>query len=734
MSTQKLESGRLENTLDLLARKYGDLGRQAGHRLARWLADEVPHAYAVHLERHLSGEHLDLLFDAFYQVLPFGTGGRRGRVGYGSNRLNPTTVAMTVQGHCDYLKTLFPEREELCVAVANDVRAFHDVAGTYRHFLGDDHPLVGLSSRALGRLACEVYAGNGIAAYFMEPDTEDALLTTPELSFAISKLQAVGGINVSASHNPPDDNGVKLYDQFGSQPVAPDDQRLIEAMERATVVRSVAFQDALASGLVRPLPEGLHEQYLRTYVDIYAERWRPSQVPIVFTPLCGCGLNTVGDLLGRLDFPVLTPPEEGPDGSFAVIPMNAPNPEVPQATEPARAYADAEGAGIVLSSDPDADRVGLEVRLQDGSWYHCDGNQIGVILCYFLMLDPNGPQRRGLVLETLVTSKILGRIVERAGDSWIVDDLLVGFKYVADALKSLATHGRYREITGSPTELVLAAEESHGVIVTPKILDKDAAPACMFLAALHQRLAREGRTLLDYYIEILEQLGGYDCVNRSIVMLGAEGMMRKNRLMASLRQSPPARMGGDDVVEMLDRWDEERFGPFVSESEKLPRNVLQLATRSFILTVRPSGTEAKVKLYVQLMPQSEDDARSGRELLERIRQRATRVAETAYNELLARIGASLGEVGLLLPDIVDLDRKLEFEEQIVPRLRDALIAGQPCPLDHLLEWLREQVALMTPGADPLPAVKTSVARLCGLWQDEMGGRPLFEQLRAWATA
>ena len=208
----------------LLENQYNELGRGAAERLRRWCSGTIPYAYPDIIEKHLENEkHIDLLFDAFWQVLPFGTGGRRGRVGYGFNRLNPTTVAMTVQGHCHYLRTTFPNSEELTVVVANDVRRFDDISGVYG-FLGDNHPLLGVSSRSLGRLACEIYVGNGIRAYFADPEADEAVMATPELSYLIHRLKAVGGINLSASHNPPDDNGVKVYDQYGSQPVAPHDQ------------------------------------------------------------------------------------------------------------------------------------------------------------------------------------------------------------------------------------------------------------------------------------------------------------------------------------------------------------------------------------------------------------------------------------------------------------------------------------------------------------------------------
>lgn len=722
----------LERICELLVERYGDLGRGAVERLRRWLSGVIPYAYPEIIEKHLQENYVPLLLDAFWQVLPFGTGGRRGKVGYGTNRLNPSTVAMTVQGHCQYLRAAFPDRRDLAVVIANDVRVFNDIARVY-DFLGDHHPLLGVSSRSLGRLACEIYVGNGIVAYFAEPRTAHAVMTTPELSFLIGKLNAVGGVNLSASHNPPDDNGIKVYDQYGSQPVAPDDQRLVDAMNQATDIRTLPFEHALAQGMIREVPKNLHEEYIAAYVKLYDKAYAPQpNLPIVYTPLCGCGLSTAGEVLKQLGFPVTVPPNQGPDGSFTVIPFKAPNPEVPEATEPARAFADAEGSGIVLSSDPDADRVGLEIKLPDGSWYHFDGNQIAAVLCYFLMLDPQGPRRKGLVIETLVTTKVLGKVAEKAGQSWVVDDLLVGFKYVADVLKALDREGRYRDVRCSSQQLVLAAEESHGVMLLPNIRDKDSTPACMYLAALYQRLYREGQTLLDYYVQILEELGGYADVNRSIMMIGAEGMLKKDRIMASLRKSPPKTLGGHAVCKVVDYWDEEAFGPFVSETDKLPRNVVQIFTDAFIVTVRPSGTEPKLKLYCQLLPHGESSRARGMELLREVRVKADGVARHVYNELLARIDLSLSEAALLLPDIIDLDHKRDFEQQTIGQLREALTKGTFSSLNDLLAWLRREVAAMTPGADPLPALKAPITHLCSQWAGELATSSLFAELKNWA--
>jgi len=699
----------------------------------QWLSGEIPFGYPETLGQHLHEKHVPLLFDAFWQVLPFGTGGRRGRVGYGPNRLNHATVAMTVQGHCHHLRLVFPDRDDLAVVVANDVRLFRDIAGIYR-FLGANHPMLGTSSRSLAKLACQIYAANGVIAYLEDPHSDVAVLTTPELSFLINQLNAVGGVNLSASHNPPDDNGVKVYDGFGSQPVAPDDQLLVNAMTQATTVRIMPFNQAHEQGLIRGIPEDLHQAYIETYVSLYGNLYTPKpDVRVVYTPLCGCGMSTVGDVLKRLGFPFLVPPHQEADGGFAAIPFKAPNPEVAEATIPARAFADATGCGVVLSSDPDADRVGLEAKLADGSWYHFDGNQIGAILCYLLMLDPAGPKRKGLVIATTVTTKLLRKIVEVSTGSMIVDDLLVGFKYIADVLKTLKRTGRYNSLECSPEELVLAAEESHGIMVVPTILDKDATPACVYLAALYQRLHQEGQTLLDYYVHILEQFGEYDTVNRSITMSGAEGVSRTTGLMVSLRHAPPKTIGGRNVSRIVDYWDLQRFGNFVSFTDQLPRNVIQYFTDDFIITVRPSGTEPKLKFYCQLLPSSESPQVRGLQLLRHARAHADKIGRLIYSELLARINLSLSEAALWLPDIVDFDRKRDFDIRTVLQLREALTHGRFASLRDVLSWLSGETVSMTPGADPLPALKAPIACLLKEWSAQVARTPLFEDLENWTS-
>jgi len=332
----------------------------------------------------------------------------------------------------------------------------------------------------------------------------------------------------------------------------------------------------------------------------------------------------------------------------------------------------------------------------------------------------------------LVTTKILRPIVEKAGDSWLIDDLLVGFKYIANVLKQLQREGCYRGICCSVEQLVLAAAESHGVMVVPSIRDKDSTPACMYLAALYQRLRSEGRTLLDYYLQILQELGPYADISRSILMAGAEGESKRDHIMKSLRDSPPEALAGQEVTRIVDHHDQEVFGPFVSKTDMLPRNVIQFFTSDLIITVRPSGTEPKLKFYCQLLPGSNPPMRTGLELLHETRARAEAKGKLVYNELLSCIGLRLEDAGLLLPDIVYLEQKLEFEQHTIPRLREAIASNRFQSLSELLDWLRQEVAAMTPGADPLPALKGPMGSLCRTWAREGVVSPLLAQLTNWA--
>jgi hypothetical protein len=259
----------------------------------------------------------------------------------------------------------------------------------------------------------------------------------------------------------------------------------------------------------------------------------------------------------------------------------------------------------------------------------------------------------------------------------------------------------------------------------------------MYLAALYQRLKAEGHNLFDYYVQILDDLGPYADTSRSIMMNGVDGTFKRDKIMESLRAKPLQSVAGSPLRKVVDHWNQgdEGWGKFKSETDKLPRNVLQFFFDSFIIAVRPSGTEPKLKFYCQLMPDDELSHTRGQERLAAATAKAEKLALLVYKELLSRIDVDLDEAALLLPDMIDLGLKQSFQQRTVPRLSDALSKGKLTNLADCLRWLREQeeVAAMTPKKDPLPALKGPLAYLTKSWMHEKSGVPLIEELHRWAA-
>ncbi len=431
---------------------------QALKYFRQWLAEEDFATYRPQLEWLIKKEQWPGLIERFYQILPFGTGGRRGAVGIGPNRMNTWTLGASVQGHCEYLKERFPEIEALQVVVAYDVRQFEDQRHSYQPEL--PNPVLHLSSKDLAHYAVGVYVANGIQAFILPADSK-RYLATPELSFTIRFLRAHGGLNISASHNPPDDNGGKFYDEHGGQPVPPDDQIMADLVDQVTAIRNLPWAEAIRIGKVHFLDDVPHQGYL----DLLRHQSlvpppRFDEIKVVFTPLHGVGSMTALEALINQGFRV-TPVEEQmtPDGQFPNV-SKTPNPEVPESMDRAVATAQRVGADLVLSTDPDADRLGAMIPDRQGGWRFVNGNEIAALLTHFKLSKLASRSRlpaSPIVIKTEVTTNLVTRIA-RHFKAQLVDDLLVGFKYIADVLRQLQQSGAYEDVRGTPEDFVIACE------------------------------------------------------------------------------------------------------------------------------------------------------------------------------------------------------------------------------------------------------------------------------------
>ncbi len=588
--------------------------------LEQWLTEPDFKAYRPQLNWLIEERQWLGLLDRFYQILPFGTGGRRGAVGIGPNRMNAWTLTASVQGHCDYLKQRFPGVQPLRVVVGYDVRRFEDVRKQYNPSL--PNPVLHLSSKDLAHRAIEVYAANGIHGYTLPPDSH-RFLSTPELSFTIRFHAAHGGLNLSASHNPPDDNGGKFYDERGGQPVPPDDQLMAELVDQVQTIRSLPWHEALRSGKVALLDDAPHQAYIDLGVrQSLLGPAKPNELTVIFTPLHGVGGSTVGEVLQKQHFHVIPVAEQmTPDGLFPNV--SSANPEELKSMDRAMQLAAATpGAELILSSDPDADRMGAMVResarelksesalppshastLSPGEWRHLNGNEIGALLTHFKLSQLSHQGRMPaspIVIKTLVTTGLVTRIARGFGCQ-VVENLLVGFKYIADVLWRLQSDGRFEDVQGAPDDLVIAVEESHGYLTTPLVRDKDAAGPSLLLAELALFQKRRGLGVLDYLEQLWRQFGYFHNEVQPLVMTGILGKQQMGRMLDSLRRQPPAEVAGVRVTAFEDlRSEESRLGPLKGDTDAANRNVLVFHLgEAARLVLRPSGTEPKAKAYIE---------------------------------------------------------------------------------------------------------------------------------------
>jgi phosphoglucomutase len=582
-----------------------EIRERALHFLRQWTTQSEFAGYLPQIQWLTDTEQWASLLERFYQILPFGTGGRRGPVGVGPNRMNLWTLGASVQGHCEYLKEQFPGNDRLLVVLAYDVRQFEDSRRNYNPEL--PNPLLHLSSKGLAHHAAGVYVANGTGVAILPADSP-RFLATPELSYFIRQLGAHGGLNISASHNPPDDNGGKFYDERGGQPVPPDDQIMADLVDQVTTIKSLTWADTLRSGKVTLLDEGLH----RAYIDLSRKQSlvpppRPEDFKVVFTPLHGVGSMTSMEILQAQGFRVI--PVESqmkPDGQFPNV-TKTPNPEVSVSMDRAQSVAEEHHADLVLATDPDADRIGGMAPDRAGKWRVITGNEIAALLTHFKLSKLSQQGRlppSPIVVTTEVTTSLVGR-VGRKFNAQVIENLLVGFKYVADVLYQLEKNGTYEDVTGSPEDFVIATEESHGILLTAQIRDKDAGPSALLLAELALDQKRKSRTVPDYLEALAREFGYFRNVGVPVFMTGLQGRARMSEMMERLRQAPFQEIGGLKVTGFEDLRDPDgRLGPLKGDTDAAARNVLVFRCGDRVkLILRPSGTEPKAKTYVEVSSQ-----------------------------------------------------------------------------------------------------------------------------------
>lgn len=515
----------------------------------------------------LKENNLKELEDCFYRNLEFGTGGLRGVMGPGTNRMNKYTVGMATQGLANYIRDSFPGRERLSVAIAYDSRNF---------------------STFFAEVTAGVFCANGIDVFMYSE-----LRPTPQLSFTIRDLKCVAGVMITASHNPKEYNGYKVYWEDGAQITAPHDSNIISEVEKITDPSQVNFTGG--SGKLHLLGEDEDKRYLDAILSLMLspeEVAKHNDFKIVFTPLHGTGITMVPKALKRLGFiNLITVPEQSvPDGNFPTV--KSPNPEESSALKMALDLAAASNADLVMATDPDADRLGIAIRDDKGEMVLLNGNQTAALLTYYIL---SRRKELGLLNEkcymvkTIVTTDLLKSIASAFGVEMF--EVLTGFKYIAEVV---------RELEGN-REFIGGGEESYGFNVGEYVRDKDAVVSCALFAEAAAWAASKNRSLWGILRDIYLHYGFYKESLLSLTKKGKDGMEQINRIMSDLRRKPIESIDGSPVVLIKDYKSGECVD-MISDLRydlKFPKsNVLQfVSSDNTIVSVRPSGTEPKIKFY-----------------------------------------------------------------------------------------------------------------------------------------
>ena len=536
-----------------------------------WLGDGYDEATKAEVRRMLNAEDKTELIDSFYRDLEFGTGGLRGIMGAGSNRMNKYTVGAATQGLANYLKEAFAELPEIAVVVGHDVRN---------------------NSREYAEIVADIFSANGIKVYLF-----DSFRPTPELSFAIRELGCQSGVNITASHNPKEYNGYKAYWSDGAQIIAPHDVNIIDNVNKIKSVSEIKFEGDKSKIVI--IGDEMDQKFLTAIKGLQLSPEAVAQyhdLKLVYTPIHGTGVKLIPASLRNYGFTniINVPEQDVPSGDFPTV--ESPNPEVPSAMAMAIAKAKEVEADLILASDPDADRIGCVLRDDNGEYVLINGNQIVMILLNYIMTRNKELGRitgKEYIVKTIVTTETIKSIADQNG--FKMYDCYTGFKWIAAVIRDNEGIGRY----------LGGGEESYGFLAEDFCRDKDAVSAISLMAEALAWAKTKGMNFLQMLQDIYIKYGYSREAGVSLVRKGKSGAEEIIAIMKEFRANPPKQIAGSDVVIVKDYADLNMKNLKTGEVTKMDMpttsNVLQYFTEDGTkISIRPSGTEPKIKFYVEV--------------------------------------------------------------------------------------------------------------------------------------
>lgn len=511
----------------------------------------------------------DEILDRFYKDLEFGTGGMRGKMGAGSNRMNIYTVARATQGFANYIKS---KKDFPSVVIAYDNRNM---------------------SPEFSKIAAQVFAGNGIRVYLF-PE----LTATPILSYAVRHLSADGGIVITASHNPPEYNGYKVYTSDGTQAVPKYAKMIIEEVNKLDYfndIKIMNYDEAVEQEKIKVLDDDLFNDYIDE-IEGYIRSIDPSikrNLDITYTPLHGTGLRPVEEILSKLGFNVNIVKEQAiHDGNFPTV--KSPNPEEKKAFDMALKLAKETNSELVLATDPDADRIGVFEK-NGNDYVTFNGNEMGIMLSHFLLTNMKEHAilpKNGVIIKTIVSTEMIKPMAKEFGIE--VEETLTGFKFIGEKME-------YYDQTKTK-KFLFGFEESYGCLANNHARDKDAVIASALIATLKSKLKQEKKTLKEYLQELNEKYGFYKEKLLSYTFEGIQGNQKISKLMKIIKEEPPTKLNNAELFETVD---------YNSGINGLPKsNVIELRYENIKIIARPSGTEPKIKFYLMAKGSSFEEAMS----------------------------------------------------------------------------------------------------------------------------